>query len=399
MCDLEQQLCKALKTVPSQGFTPELQAEVLDKVTHVQHMERTRRIGRASATILAVAAAAVVVVAGGFAYEYSQPSKAPGTTFAGNGTSIVNPGPIPAQFETAASALLTKYGLKPQYANQTIQTLKLPITYTDEPGAYPEGLYWAYHNVLSKGVGLDMTPYLGTTVNVHMIPVQHWTVGIPAYDENRTTYAIVITNQEHIIGAWISQGLNGSDYAVSLSKRYFAELTNQTWDQWLTSTGIVNYQKGVEMQRRSWTPDQVIRAYYSAINNKDYQTAWSLMTKSAQYQMMSMNLPDGSLYNDGYDNKVEGLHNITSVEVTSIKAKDLPPYTGNASDPVAQREEKLQYDLFNSKNYGQHDYEVNVVEMYKQVIARGNGPQTWFVSVVKESPDAPWKISGHGSGP
>lgn len=60
------------------------------------------------------------------------------------------------------------------------QTLTLPTTFAVQPDHYPLGMYWAYHNVLSKAVGLDLSPYLGQQVTVYMIPLQQWNPHISA---------------------------------------------------------------------------------------------------------------------------------------------------------------------------------------------------------------------------
>lgn len=392
MNDLEQLLQHELKkSVPGNGMTPDLRRQVLRSLGRT-HREPTRGwIGRLLMPGMAGAVALALAVVGIVSVEDRQDWQT-------GSLSPTGPGVTVRSFQSAAIALLNHYGWHPRFNEQMTQTLQLPHTYMDQPGAYPVGLYWAYHNVLSKADGLDITPYLGKTVTVHMIPVQHWTTGIYAFDTNRTTYAIVVTCQGQIVAAWISQGLNGSDYAMSLSKRFFARLTKQTWDQWLISEHLVDYQTGVDANRQSWPPEQVIHAYFSAINHKQYRLAWSLVSKSSQYQYTAMNLPQGQLYNSGYDDKY-GMDNIASVKVTRIKLNDLPPYLGNNADPTAKRENQVQYDLFNMKTYGQHEYLVNVYETYKQVITNTSGPGGWYVTVVKESPDAPWKISGYGSGP
>lgn len=44
------------------------------------------------------------------------------------------------------------------------QTVTLPERFSDTPGAYPTGVYWAYNNLLSRAVGLDFAPYAGQKV-------------------------------------------------------------------------------------------------------------------------------------------------------------------------------------------------------------------------------------------
>ena len=43
-------------------------------------------------------------------------------------------------------------------------TVDLPPAWIHRPGEFPEVIYWAWNNELSKDIGLDLTPYLGKNV-------------------------------------------------------------------------------------------------------------------------------------------------------------------------------------------------------------------------------------------
>lgn len=394
MDELEKRLRQGLQRTPARGFTPALRERIeqrtaltgsSDRLSPVSSIRRLRPL----MPWLAAAAAILIAVAGVLTYERTVPVAVSKVKWS------------QAEFKQSVITLLTNYGWHPKFAQERTQVLNLPRSYVDAPGAYPVGLYWAYHDVLSKTIGLDLTPYLGTTVRVHIIPVQHWKTGVIALDQNVTTYAILVQSDKRVVGAWISQGLRGSQYAMSLSKRFFAQLTHQTWGQWLVAQGIANVKSQSYAQRASMTAPQVIRAYFQAINDHQDQLARSYMSEYSLYQELAMNLPEqeGELYNSGYSNRNDWISNVKSVHVTGIKLNNLPPYVGNSSDPVVKLENRIETNLFNRQDYGQDEYRVDVVETFHKVSTRNNGPGGWFVDVVRETPHGPWEFVGMGSGP
>jgi hypothetical protein len=98
-------------------------------------------------------------------------------------------------------------------------------------------------------------------------------------------------------------------------------------------------------------------------------------------------LLDDKLYSDGYDSEFSGFSNTISVTVNKVT-------------PWWQPDVNIQTDnLMNRSVDSAKKFQVDTQMEFKLNMFRDNGPNTWFITVVKESPDAPWLIDGVGSGP
>lgn len=282
--------------------------------------------------------------------------------------------------------LLEHYGWEPLGSGVMHQTLTLPSTFTVQSGHYPLAMYWAYHNVLSKEDGMDLSPYLGKSVTVYMIPVQQWNPHITGYNaDSRQTYGIVVVDQKKIIGAWINQGINLSDFSTSLNKIYFPEIVHETFGQWLKNAGIVNY--SAVKNQINWSPQQVIEAYFDDINQGNLAAAYGLTSMSSQYNSFSLNVPSGKLISPSFD--PGGISNIRSAHVIAVGTqRPFPPGTPDALDNM----------LFDRRPYKTMQITATVDVTYKKIIVNNNGTVTWTVSLSKDTKNAPWRIDGMGVG-
>lgn len=103
------------------------------------------------------------------------------------------------------------------------RTFKIPETFADKPGEYPKGLYWAYSNELSRGIGLDISPYKGREVIAHICPLKEEFID-GAY---RPVRAVVIEAEGMIVGAWIDYyGILGS-----LDRKFLGDIIKKPWGQ------------------------------------------------------------------------------------------------------------------------------------------------------------------------
>lgn len=286
--------------------------------------------------------------------------------------------------------LLTQYDWHESGTAISKWTTRLPKSYALQPGNVPIGLYWGYHNVLSNSVGLDITPYLGQTVEVLAIPLkENWKIGPPP----EPTYSIVITHENQVIGMWISKGQEKHivDICESLSHKEFGELTGQTWGQWVSKQNLVDYNDPFYSKMAHWTPEQLFQAYYSAINKHQYDNAYAMMSTFEQYQYMIMNVPVGHLYQTQWNILGDGLSNWKTAKFLGMKPYHLPVPQKRGKNP--------EEELYNAKSYASKNYTVTFDATVRKVIVMGNGKQTYFSGVVRESSGAPWTIAGFGTGP
>lgn len=266
----------------------------------------------------------------------------------------------------------------------SISTVQLPMSFSDTPNGYPLGLYWNYHNVLSKDIGLDIAPYLGQTVTVHIVPVkQIW--GGP----NRPD-AIVIEQNGSIIGAWLR---NGFSLGGSLRRHYFGDLIGLSWGKWLSKEGYGGYQRRENVISNNAAPEQVIRTYLYAVNHHDIFLAYELMSYRAQIDLMTPNANRLSrqLYLDGWNADPYHISNVVYWHVKSVE-----PSRWYLSAPDTKQS---WYRMMPSTPYQHQGFTVSFTARYKKIIVAPNGPGGYEFDLIREtSKHSPWRIDGYGSG-
>jgi hypothetical protein len=283
--------------------------------------------------------------------------------------------------QKSARTLVEKFGWA--WANdQAILKLKIPSSFVDKPGEYPLGLYWAYANVLSKDIGLDMTKYKGSEVNAHIMSL----IDLFGDTPNKEVRAVVIEKDGLIVGAWIDKGRSGGPWA-SLKKNYFDALAGKSWGQWLTDEGIEDNVKGCEAGLKNLTPEQVIEKYFEAVDKQDQKAAFSLLSKANQLGYMWINLEDG-LYNDTIVTDGQETQKARITEMEKWANLDIPAYKESIKDKLKNRQIS---DVI--------EFNVTLDMDFKNNIVSDDGINTRFVTLVKETPDSPWKIDGIGTGP
>lgn len=277
---------------------------------------------------------------------------------------------------------LAQYGWHPG-GTEYRQNITIPSSFIDKPSEIPIGLYFAYNNELSKSIGYDLEKYKGMDATAHIILLKE----IFGDSPNKDTRAIVIEVSGSIAGAWLDKGRHYA-FLASLDKKYFADITGKSWGQWLIDKNLVDYSsEGFEGKLKSISPEDVIREYYDAIDKKDFATAYSLISKSNQTGYLFANMPDFCLYNKSFSSAFnDGLEN-----TLSAKIKDISELTGGY---------QIQTDKILNRNvYAKKEYMVNLDMTFKLQMTSGDGENTRFVILVKETPDAPWLIDSIGTGP
>lgn len=293
------------------------------------------------------------------------------------------------------NSLLNRYGWHASHGESGVWKTQLPKSYDLQPGMVPTGLYWAYHNELSKAIGLDITPYLGQSVIVHTVPLkENWRVGPP----EEITYGIIIVADGGIIGAWAEKGveLHFADMCESLNHKEFGDLVKQSWGAWTVQNHLVNYADTFYSRMAKWTPKQLLQAYFSAVNKHQDGEAYAMTTTSSQYQEITMNVPVGHLYNTQWDwLKNVGLSNWKTAKFISMK----PYHYAPGVIPTRNQLPSWEYKLYNMYDAAQKFYTVKFHATFRTPGPLSNGPGEFYTTVTKEVSQAPWTIGGFGTGP
>ena len=279
------------------------------------------------------------------------------------------------QFDTninsAVEELFKKHNWTIDYRINMINAT-LPSDLKHEAGEYPIKIYWAYNNELSKNIGLDYSDYLGKKVEVDIYRLRE---PLPDYMSPRMdARGIVLSYEKKIVGAYIDAGRH-NNFACSLDRKRLKEITNKEWDNWISDN--INYNNELEIKLSKMNPEEIIKQYYDAIDNKDQRTIFACMTRQNICNYLGMNMDNNMLINEGFNVAfLDGDHNI------------------EAAKYIALREFKMA-----NNPEGTVEYEVTIDFKFKKEITSSNGKQSRFVILKKESEKSGWRIQGEGTGP
>ncbi|MEW6698080.1 MAG: DUF4830 domain-containing protein [Bacillota bacterium] len=270
--------------------------------------------------------------------------------------------------------LLEKYGWEPETRTYSKIKVKIPESFHDKPGYFPKGLYWSYNNILSKEIGLDISPYKGVEVNAYIVLLK------TKLTEPEGKRAIIIEYSEKIIGAWIDEGRHYS-FCCSLNGKTFKDIVHKSWGQWLIDNDMIS-------SNRNELPEQVIRRYYNALDNNNYIEAYSLYSKAAQSSFLFNNISDDKIYHDDWPEFENDLtENIVHAKVLKIEpVKSKSTYNG------------VYHEILNREIFLYKTFFVETDIQFKKVVEPGWQPQKLFITLVKETPDSPWEIDSAGTG-
>lgn len=244
---------------------------------------------------------------------------------------------------------------------------------TFEPNAY----YFAYNNELSKDIGLDMSSYVNSVIDVEIYRISEEMP--PESNPNKNARGIVIKNDSEIIGAYISAGRHSGFSACSLKSNFFDEITGLTFNQWLESRVTTTSPEDALVHN---TPEQVIEVYFEALKNKNYDIALSCLSREEATNYLTINMSDNKLFNEsvdlpltvsGIDGTEDPFGNLKSVKLVEIESSDKPDNT-----------ETQKYFI------------VTVNMGYYQEAILSSGEQQWECGMVYETPQTGWKIVGFG---
>lgn len=212
--------------------------------------------------------------------------------------------------------LLSQYGWSIKTEINSYEIV-LPSSFQHYPGDFPNTIYWAYNNEFNKELGLNLTPYLGQTVLS-----KYYLLNEPLPEEfypDTKAYAVVITFQNKIIGAWIDKGRHYG-FALSLNKKEFDEIVNDEWSDWLMSSGVIDISNPTDIELSTKTPEEIIRIYYDALSTGNKELLRSVQTRESLTGLLFINKEENLLFNLEYDRVTEmALNNIKSANLLNLE--------------------------------------------------------------------------------
>lgn len=298
-----------------------------------------------------------------------------GTDFARFIDSLFENTNITFNIDKADTALFKKYGWTLDYQiSERKNKLHNISTLSDfNPNIY----YFAYNNELSKDIGLDMSQFSNNEdldIKVYRIHESMPQEFHPIQD----CRGIVVKTGNKIIGAFVSAGRHSVFNACSLKGKSFESVTGKTLDEWLANKVKAD---SAEERLSKLEPEQVIKEYFTALDNKDAKSAEYCISKKTLLGNLTANMPNEELFNEGI-----GLP-LTNVD---IGAKS------NFDNLKSAKLSKIEPIEKSDKNTGTFRVYVNL--QYNKEVTIENGEQSWDCSMVYESPQTGWKIEGFGHG-
>lgn len=269
--------------------------------------------------------------------------------------------------DTDAAALFKEYGwtLDYQISGMNNKLNNINVLTGFNPNAY----YFAYNNVLSADIGLDMSGYSNSAnIDVEIYRIRE---SMPQeFYPIQNCRGIVVKENGKIIGAFISAGRHSTFNACSLKGNSFEKAAGQTLGEWLAE----KVQADITDEKLSkLEPEQVIEEYFTALNEKDAQTAKGCISKKTLLGNLTSNMPNDELFNEGH-----GLL-LTDSDFRNLRSSKL-----------------LKVGLIDEPNKNTKTFSVKVDLQFNKVISIGSGEQSWDCIMVYESPQTGWKIDSFG---
>lgn len=159
-------------------------------------------------------------------------------------------------------------------------------------GFDPNAFYFAYHNELSRDIGLDMSalpPFSLVEAEIYrlyeLLPQEFYPI--------RRGRGIVIRKDGKIVGAYISAGRHDTFNACSLKGRSFEQITGGDPQEWIAKH-LATDERDASLS--GYTPEQVLEEYYASLGNKAPEEIAYYFSKAVLLSGLSKNIEDGELY-------------------------------------------------------------------------------------------------------
>lgn len=252
-------------------------------------------------------------------------------------------------------------------------TVQLPEQFAYRVGGYPVAIYWAYNQELGKSIGLDLTPYLGQEVTVRIYKIVE---ELPEFMTPQRPWgrAVILRRGDKIIGAWLDAGRSG--WACSLQGKSWETVTGRSFEAWVAD--LLQRDDSELTRLAALTPEEVVRAYYAAVDSHDAAASRLYRSIKSLWQDMFINMDNSLLFNS-LEATEQGLGNIISAEVQKVERTQFTPGEGPPEGTVGLQ---VMVDL-----------------RFKQIISLGNGPQPLSFYLREEILGTGWRIISWGTGP
>ncbi len=232
--------------------------------------------------------------------------------------------------------------------------------------------YFAFHNVLSKDIGLDMSAYSGKNVTATIYRIHE---SMPAeFSPIRSCRGIVVKSGGKTVGAFISAGRHDTFSACSLKSNSFESVMGETVDTWLSNSIQAD---ATEKEMSQLSPEEVIKRYMKALDAQDLQAAEACISKKTLLKQLSANLLNQDLFQ----------------QVIFLPLIDADP---NAKSTFENLKSAKLIEI--GPSYDSDVFAVTVDMESRETITVESGVQTWNCTMVYESPETGWKIVGFGQG-
>lgn len=268
---------------------------------------------------------------------------------------------------TDAAALFKKYGWTLDYQISVMNNKLDNITVLT--GFNPNAYYFAYNNVLSTDIGLDMSEY-SNSANID-VEIYRINESMPQeFYPIQNSRGIVVKENGKIIGAFISAGRHSTFNACSLKGNSFEKAAGQTLDGWLSERvqGDTTDETLSKLE-----PEQIIKEYFTALNEKDAQTAKGCISKKTLLDNLTSNMSNDKLFNEEYRLP------LTASDLRNLKSAKL-----------------IEAKLINEPDKNTKIFRITADLQYDKVVSIDSGEQPWDCIMVYESPQTGWKIEGFG---
>ncbi len=271
--------------------------------------------------------------------------------------------------DTDAAALFKKYGWTLDYQISGMNDKLNNITVLT--GFNPNAYYFAYNNVLSADIGLDMSRYSkSANIDVEIYRIRE---SMPQeFYPAQNCRGIVVRENGKIIGAFISAGRHSAFNACSLKGNSFEKAAGQTLEEWLIEKVQAD---ATDKKLSKLEPEQVIEEYFTALNERDAQTAKGCISKKTMLGNLTSNMQNGELFSEGHT-----LLLIASDDLKILKSSKI-----------------LKVELIDEQpDENTKAFNVIVDLQYNMVVSIDSGEQSWDCVMVYESPQTGWKIDSFG---
>jgi beta-lactamase regulating signal transducer with metallopeptidase domain len=269
-------------------------------------------------------------------------------------------------------ALFQDYGWTLDYQISEIkyELNKIRILSAFDPGAF----YFAYNNELSKDIGLDMSGYATSDIDVEIYRIHEPMP--PEFHPIENSRGIVVKKGGEIIGAFISAGRHSVYNACSLKGNSFEKVTGQTLYEWLADK---IERDSIEKKLSELEPEQIIEEYFAALNQKDAEAAGYCISKKTLLGNLTINMRNEELFNERIGLPLTDAGIVAPSSFDNLESARL-----------------LKVELIEETGENAKIFRVTVDLQYNKELSIGSGEQYWDCGMVYESPQTGWKIEGFG---